>query len=190
MRHWIVALMVLPIFAVLAPELSSGLAARNTADWDKVKRLKQGSAIEVLLNDGRYLRGNFEGASDAAAEIAVADRNDPQATFTQEVQRDNIRRMVQVRVRRAPDLKRWMITGAVGGGLAGLVGGAVADGTHGTNYHWLEGGLGGALAGFFVSCVALAVADGVEATKGSRRTRVVYEDTSPNANSQPQPVSP
>src|ERR1700722_11814637 len=87
MRHWIVALMILPIFAVLAPELSSGVAARNTADWDKVKRLKQGSAIEVLLNDGRYLRGNFEGASDAAAEIAVADRNDPQATFTQEVQR-------------------------------------------------------------------------------------------------------
>ena len=116
MHRLIAVLIMLPI---LAPELSSGLAARNTADWDKVKRLKQGSAIEVLLNDGRYLRGNFEGASDTAAEIAVADRNDPQATFTQKVQRGNIRRMVQVRVRRAPDLKRWMITGAVGGGVAG-----------------------------------------------------------------------
>ena len=52
-----------------------------------------------------------------------------------------------------------------------MIGGAIADGTHGTNYHWLEGGLGGAPAGFFVSCVALAVADGVEATKGSRRTK-------------------
>jgi|GEM_PF-2590955 hypothetical protein len=186
MRHWIVALMILPILAVLAPELP----ARTNTDWDNVRRLKQGSAIEVLLNDGRYLRGKFEGASDAAAEIAVADRNDPQVTITQEVQRGNIRRIVQVRVRQTPDLKRWMVTGALAGGGAGLIGGAIADGTHGTNYHWLEGGLGGALAGFFVSCVALAVADGVEATKGSRRTKVIYEDTSPNANSQPQPVSP
>ena len=144
----------------------------------------------MLLNDGRYLRGKFEGASDAAAEMAVADRNDPQVTITQEVQRGNIRRIVQVRVRQTPDLKRWMVTRALAGGGAGLIGGAIADGTHGTNDHWLEGGLGGALAGFFVSCVALAVADGVEATKGSRRTKVVYEDTSPNANSQPQPVSP
>src|ERR1700691_5211569 len=164
MRHWIVALMILPILAVLAPQLP----ARTNTDWDNVRRLKQGSAIEVLLNDGRYLRGKFEGASDAAAEIAVADRNDPQATFTQEVQRGNIRRMAQVRVRQAPDLKRWMITGAVGGGLAGLVGGAVADGTHGTNYHWLEGGLGGALAGFFVSGGALAVGDGGGGAKGAR----------------------
>ena len=41
------------------------MAARNNTDWDNVRRLQQGSAIEVLLNDGRYLRGNFEGASDA-----------------------------------------------------------------------------------------------------------------------------
>ena len=46
MHRLIAVLIMLPI---LAPELSSGLAARNTADWDKVKRLKQGSAIEVLL---------------------------------------------------------------------------------------------------------------------------------------------
>ena len=187
MHRLIAVLIMLPI---LAPELSSGLAARNTADWDKVKRLKQGSVIEVLLIDGRYLRGSFLGASDLGLEISIVDSHDPQFGFTHDVDRGNIRRMVQVRARQAPDLKRWMITGAVGGGLAGLVGGAVADGTHGTNYHWLEGGLGGALVGFFVSCVALAVADGVAATKGSRRTRLVYEDTSPNANSQPQPVSP
>jgi hypothetical protein len=176
MHRLIAVLIMLPI---LAPELSSGLAARNTADWDKVKRLKQGSAIEVLLSDGRYLRGSFLGASDLGLEISIVDSHDPQFGFTHDVDRANIRRIIEVHGRHRPDAKRWMITGAVGGGVAGLVGG-----------HWLEGGSGGALAGFFVSCVALAVADGVEATKGSRRTRVVYEDTSPNANSQPQPVSP
>ena len=187
MHRLIAVLIMLPI---LAPELSSGLAARNTADWDKVKRLKQGSAIEVLLNDGRYLRGSFLGASDLGLEISIVDSHDPQFGFTHDVDRGNIRRIIEVHGRHRPDAKRWMITRAVGGGVAGLVGGAVADGTHGTNYHWLEGGLGGALVGFFVSCVALAVADVVAATKGSRRTRLVYEDTSPNANSQPQPVSP
>jgi hypothetical protein len=136
------------------------------------------------------LRGSFLGASDLGLEISIVDSHDPQFGFTHDMDRGNTRRIIEVHGRHRPDAKRWMITGAVGGGVAGLVGGAVADGTHGTNYHWLEGGLGGALAGFFVSCVALAVADGVEATKGSRRTRVVYEDTSPNANSQPQPVSP
>jgi hypothetical protein len=174
MRQWIVALMILPILAVLAPELP----ARTNTDWDKVKRLRQGSAIEVLLNDGRYLRGNFDGASDAAVEISVADRNDPQVSFTQEVQRGNIRRIVQVRVRQAPDLKRWMITGALAGGGAGLIGGAIADGTHGTNYRWLAGGLGGAMAGFLGSCVVLAAVTGVEGAKGGRHTKVVYEGSS------------
>src|SRR5271154_2886771 len=187
MHRLIAVLIMLPI---LAPELSSGLAARNTADWDKVKRLKQGSAIELLLHDGTYLHATFYSATDSGLEVSVADRSDPQFSFTHEVERTSVRRIVQVRVRQLPEAKRWMITGALAGGGVGLVGGAIADGTHGTNYHWLEGGLGGALAGFFVSCVALAVADGVEATKGNRRTSVVYEDTSPNANSQPQPVSP
>jgi hypothetical protein len=186
MRHWIVALMVLPILAVLAPELP----ARTNTDWDNVRRLKQGSAIEVLLNDGRYLRGSFLGASGLGLEISIVDSHDPQFGFTHDVDRGNIRRIFGVHGRHRPDAKRWMITGAVGGGVAGLVGGAVADGTHGTNYHWLEGGLGGALAGFFVSCVALAVADGVEATKGSRRTTVVYEDLSGGGKSQSRTASP
>jgi len=188
LRHRVIAFLIL--LPILAPELSSGLAARNTTDWEQVKRLKQGSAIEVLLNDGRYLRGSFAGASDVGLEISIADSHDPQLSYTRDLDRISIRRIVRERRRHLPDTKRWMITGAVAGGAIGLAGGAIADGTHGTNYHWLEGGLGGALAGFFVSCVALAVADGVEATKGSRRTKVIYEDTSPNANSQPQPVSP
>ena len=175
MRQWIVALMVLPIFAVLAPELSSGLAARNTADWDKVRRLKQGSAIEVLLHDGTYLHATFYSATDSGLEISVADRSDPQFSFTHAVERTSVRRIVQVRVRQLPDAKRWMITGALAGGGVGLVGGAIADGTHGTNYHWLAGGFGGAIAGFFVSCVALAAVAGVESAKGRRRTKIVYD---------------
>src|SRR5271163_2888532 len=170
MRQWIVALMILPILAVLAPELP----ARTNTDWDNVKRLKQGSSVEVLLRDGTYLRGNFDGANDAGLEIAMADRNDPQISITREVQRSSIRRIVQVRIRQLPDSKRWMITGALAGGGAGLIGGAIADGTHGTNYRWLAGGLGGAMAGFFVSFVALAAVGGVEAAKGSRHENVVY----------------
>ena len=42
MRHWIVALMVLPIFAALAPELSSGLAARNYRGLGNVRRPEAG----------------------------------------------------------------------------------------------------------------------------------------------------
>src|SRR5271163_534973 len=156
MRQWIVALMILPILAVLAPELP----ARTNTDWDNVKRLKQGSSVEVLLRDGTYLRGNFDGANDAGLEIAMADRNDPQISITREVQRSSIRRIVQVRMRQLPDSKRWMITGAI------------ADGTHGTNYRWLAGGLGGAMAGFLGSCVVLAAVTGVEGAKGGRRTKV------------------
>jgi len=184
MHRLIAVLIMLPI---LAPELSSALAARSSTDWDKVKRLKRGSSIEVLLNDGRYLRGSFLGASDAGLEISIVDSHDLQFSFTHDVDRANIRRIIEVQGRHRADAKRWMITGAVGGGLFGLAGGTIADGLHGTNYHWMAGGLGGSIAGFFVSCVALAVADGVEEAKGSRRTRVVFEDMSRNANSQPQP---
>ena len=81
-----------------------------------------------------------------------------------------------------------MITAAVGGGLFGLAEGTIADGLHGTNYHWLAGGLGGAVAGFMVSCVALGAVGGVEAAKGGRRTTVVYDEASTNLNS-PQAVS-
>jgi hypothetical protein len=186
MHRLIVILILLP---VLAPEMATGLAARDITDWDKVKRLKRGSAIEVLLNDGRYLRGSFLSASDVGLEISIVDSQDPQFSFTHDLDRTNIRRVVQVRERQLPDVRRWITTATVGGGLFGLVGGTIADGLHGTNYHWLAGGFGGAVAGFFVSCVALAAVDGVEAAKGSRRTTVVYESTSSNANSQPQTVS-
>ena len=182
MHRLIAVLIMLPI---LAPELSSALAARSSTDWDKVKRLKRGSSIEVLLNDGRYLRGSFLGASDAGLEISIVDSHDLQFSFTHDVDRANVRRLVEVLSRRLPDAKRWMITAAAGGGLFGLAGGTIADGLHGTNYHWLAGGFGGAIAGFFVSCVVLAAVDGVEAAKGGRRTTVVYEDTSGNANSLP-----
>jgi outer membrane lipoprotein SlyB len=171
MRHWIVVLMVLPILAVLAPELP----ARTNTDWDNVRRLKQGSEIEVLLHDGTYLHATFYSATDSGLEISVADRRDPQFSFTHEVERSSVRRIVQVRVRQLPEAKRWMTTGALAGGGVGLVGGAIVDGTHGTNYHWLAGGFGGAIAGFFVSCVALAAVAGVESAKGRRRTKIVYD---------------
>jgi hypothetical protein len=71
------------------------------------------------------------------------------------------------------DSKRWMVTGAVAGGRIGLVGGGIADVTHGTNYHWLAGVLGGALAGFFVSCVALAAVSGVDLARARQREKAV-----------------
>lgn len=177
MHRLIAVLIMLPI---LAPELSSGLAARNTADWDKVKRLKQGSAIEVLLHDGTYLHATFYSAIDSGLEISVADRSDPQFSFTHEVERSSVRRIVQVRVRQLPDAKRWMITGALAGGGVGLVGGAIADVTHGTNYHWLTGGFGGAIAGLLVSCVAVAAVGGVDMARARQREKVVYSADVPS----------
>ena len=116
MHRLIAVLIMLPI---LAPELSSALAARSSTDWDKVKRLKRGSSIEVLLNDGRYLRGSFLGASDAGLEISIVDSRDPQFSFTHDLDRANIRRLVEVRSRRLPDAKRWMITAAAREGYLG-----------------------------------------------------------------------
>jgi hypothetical protein len=187
MRRWIVALMILQ---VLAPEVSSGLAARTNTDWERLRKLKQGSAIGVLLNDGRYLLGNFVSASDAGMEISIVDSRDPQLSFSQDLDRGTIRRVVQVRSRHLPDNKRWMITGALGGGAIGLGSGAIADGIHVTNYHWLAGGFDGAIAGFFVTCLALAAVGGVGVATGSRQTTVVYESAIDNAHSQPQLVSP
>jgi hypothetical protein len=120
MHRVIAVLIMLPI---LAPKLSSGLAARSSTDWDKVKRLKRGSAIEVLPNDGRYLRGSFLGASDAGLEISIVDSHDPQFSFTQDVDRANIRRIIEVQGRHRADAKRWMITGAVGGDYLGWLAG-------------------------------------------------------------------
>jgi hypothetical protein len=146
MHRLIVVLILLP---VLAPELSSGLEARNTTDWDQVKRLKPGSAIEVLLNDGRYLRGSFLSASDVGLEISIVDSQDPQFSFTHDLDRTNIRRVVQVHGRHLPDAKRWMITAAVGGGLIGLAGGTIADGLQRHELSLVDGRIWRGVRGIF-----------------------------------------
>jgi hypothetical protein len=90
MHRLIVVLILLP---VLAPEL----AERNVTGWDKVKRLKPGNVIEVLLNDGRYLRGTFVGASDAALEISIVDGHDPQISFAHDLDRAHAAGIFRIR---------------------------------------------------------------------------------------------
>jgi hypothetical protein len=187
MRRTLTAVVVVALPALL---LGPDLPARGNSDWNNVKRLKRGASVEIWLWSGENLRGKIDEVSDTGLQLAMIDRNNPQLSLQYQFDRGSIWRIATVRQLNLPDSKRWMVTGAVAGGGIGLVGGGIADGTHGTNYHWLAGGLGGAVVDFFVSCVVLAAAGGVEAAKGSRRTIIVYEDTSSDADSHPHMVSP
>jgi hypothetical protein len=176
MRRTFTALVVVPLLILL---VGPDLPARNNSDWNNVKKLKRGTSVEILLWSGENLRGKIDDVSDAGIQLDMIDRNNLQLSLQYQFDRTSIRRISTGRQLNLPDSKRWMVTGAVAWGGIGLVGGGVADVTNGTNYHWLAGGLGGALAGFFVSCVALAAVSGVEVARDRHRERVVYSADAP-----------
>jgi len=177
MRRALTVLIVIPLLVVL---FVTDLPARNNTDWNNVKRLKRGASVEILLWSGENLRGKIEEVSDAGVQLAMIDRSNPQLGIQYQFERTSIRRIVTVSQLNLPDSKRWIVTGTVAGGGIGLVGGAIADVTHGANYHWLAGGFGGAIAGLLVSCVALAAVGGVDMARTKRREKVVYSADVPS----------
>jgi hypothetical protein len=177
MRRTLRTLIVIPLLVVL---FVTDLPARNNTDWDNVKRLKRGASVEILLWSGENLRGKIDEVSDAGVQLAMIDRSNPQLGIQYQIERTSIRRVRTVRQLNLPDSKRWIVIGTVAGGGVGLVGGAISDVTHETNYHWLKGGFGGAMAGLLVSCVALAVVGGVDMARATQREKVVYSADVPS----------
>jgi hypothetical protein len=162
---------VLLIVLLLVPELP----ARSNNDWEKVKKLKPGTAVQILLWSGDNLRGRIDSVGDAGLHLTMADGSSSQTSRLSELDRISIRRIARIRQPNLPDPKRWMLTGALAGGAIGLTAGTVADLKHGGNYRWFGGGLGGAGMGFLASCMALAAVGIVDVSRGLRR-KVVYED--------------
>lgn len=89
-----------------APPQSSG--------WAKLQQLPSGKQARVVLKDARSYLGHFQAATDAAVIVQLATGQD--TTF----ERDTILRVSVMR----PSHR---VRNTLLGGLAGLVGGAVAD---------------------------------------------------------------
>jgi hypothetical protein len=174
MRRTLTVLIVIRLLVLL---FGTDLPARNNTDWSNVKKLKRGASVEILLWSGENLRGKIDEVRDAGVQLAMIDRSNPQLGLQYQFERTSIRRIATVRQLNLPDSRRWIVTGTLAGGGIGFVGGAIADVTHGTNYHWLTGSFGGAIAGLLVSCVALAAVGGVDMARARQREKVVYEDT-------------
>ena len=180
MRQTLAALLILLSFV---PELP----ARNNHGWENVKKLNSGTTVEILLGTGESLSGEIQGVSDTGISLATYDDSrGPQTGWLRGLDRASIRRIVRVRESNLPDSRRWMITGAVAGGAVGLTAGAVVDARQGGNYHWFEGAFGGALLGFFASCMVLAATGIARTVHGLHRREVIYEAGAP----QPVELSP
>src|SRR5271156_5504061 len=103
MRRTLAALLIV---LSLAPELP----ARSNHNWENVKKLKSGTAVEILLWSGEYLHGGIDAVTDTGLQLAPMDRH--QAGLLHEVDRKTIRSIVRFREPYLPDGPRWMITGA------------------------------------------------------------------------------
>ena len=153
------------------------LPARGKRDWENVKKLKAGAAVEVSLWTGESLSGEVEGVSDTGMQIAAVGGNiDPRVGWLRDFDRANIRSVARTREHRLPDSKRWLIAGTLAGGAIGVTQGAVRDAEHGNNGRWIVGGFAGAVLGFVASCAAVGVVGIVDVSRGIHRREIVYED--------------
>ena len=172
MHRTLTALLIALLFVTELP-------ARSSHDWDKVKRLHQGTSVEVFLWKGAELDGEIERVNDTGLRLAMVDYDSTRVGPMLGIDRTNIRKIVRVPHDSLPNPHKWMLIGA-GGGAIGVTTSAVTDlRTNDHEAHGLTGGLGGAGLGFFASIVALGVAGTVVTAKHihGEITRIVYEDT-------------
>jgi hypothetical protein len=168
--------MLVPVLICLL--LVPTLPARSKRDWENVKKLKAGAAVEVSLWTGENLSGEVEGVSDTGMQIAAVGGNiNPRAGWLHDFDRGNIRSVARMREHSLPNSKRWMIAGTLAGGAIGVTQGAVRDAERGNNGRWIVGGFAGAVLGLVASCAALGVVAVVDTTRGIHRREIVYEDT-------------
>lgn len=153
------------IVIAVCPQLFAG-----KRDWERVKRLKHGTSVYVILEKGQPVSGRFAGAGDSGLYVATIypwDNGVPE-----QIARENVRRVVHVRRRILPDPGAMMAGGIVIGGGAGLMAGAISDVRHGNNGRWFVGGLGGAGVGFLGACLTEA---GFGVVAIFRQDKIVYE---------------
>lgn len=144
----------------------------NKRDWERVKRLKHGTAVYVILDKGQPVSGRIVGADDRGLRVATVYPWDNGAP--EQIARENVRRVVHLRHRILPDPEAMLAGGIVTGGGAGLMAGAISDIRHGNNGRWVTGGLGGAGIGFLGACMTEA---GFGVVALFRHDQVVYEAT-------------
>src|ERR1700733_6548027 len=107
MRRMLVAVLV---SLLLVPTLP----ARGNHDWENVKKLKPGAAVEVSLWTGENLSGEVESVSDTGMQIAAVGGNvDPRVGWLRDFDRASIRSVARVREHTLPNSKKWMIAGAL-----------------------------------------------------------------------------
>ena len=165
------------LFAVVL--FTPTLFARDRHDWEQVEKLKPGTTVLISLWSGDRFSGRVESVSHTTLRLRILDPEDIGIAQLQEFDRANIRRIVHTRRPNLPDPLRWMLAGALIGGGVGLTSGAIYDATHHQNYHWFTGSFGGAVLGFFGSCVVLAGVGFVELFH--HHSTLVYEDQGASA---------
>ncbi len=152
---------------------TAGVFAKSNHDWNRVEKLKPGTAVLISLWNGRLISGSVDAVGPAALRIDTADPEVGVGSL-EELGRAEIRRIVRTRGRNLPNVQRWMLIGTLIGGGVGFTSGGIYDVTHHENYHWLTGGFGGAVFGFLGSCAILAGVGVVELFH--HPSTLVYED--------------
>lgn len=162
---------VLLIVLLLVPELP----ARSNNDWEKVKKLKPGTAVQILLWSGDNLRGRIDSVGDAGLHLTMADGSSSQTSRLSELDRISIRRIA--RIPPTPPAGSQALDAHRGRGRRrNWVDGRNGCGPEPRRPLPLARRVGGAGMGFLASCMALAVVGSVEVGRGLRRRKVVYED--------------
>jgi hypothetical protein len=166
------------ILAVLLAALlaAPAISARDAHDWANVKKLNPGTPVRVLLWSGESLGGELDAVSDSTLRLSVADSSAPQTGWSQTLDRASIHRVSRARRNDPPNPNHWLIGGAVAGGAAGVIVGAVQDARRGTSGRWLLGGFGGAVLGFVAAVAAVGTVAIAKTARNASHVRVVYED--------------
>jgi hypothetical protein len=104
--------LVVAVLAFLTAVLLRAADARNgMADWDNLKKLAPGNAIQIVLNDAKSYRGQFRAVSDEAIMARVA-------TGEQTFERRNVLRVsAKGQSHRG---RNALIGAAIGAGLGGV----------------------------------------------------------------------
>jgi hypothetical protein len=174
MRQALTALLVVLLFVPHLP-------AKTNHDWDNVKKLHPGTAVEIFLWRAERLDGEIEGVGDAGLQLDSTDFGGARVGALRNLDRTEIRKIVRLHhSNRPPNSHQWLLIGPVAGGAIGATAGAITDARSGhANAHGLTDGFGGVMLGFVAVLVTLTVVDTVVMVRDlhGHATRVVYEDT-------------
>jgi len=118
----------------------------KTHDWQELEALNPGDSIKVTLKDGQNLNGEFRSVNTTILRMAVFTRSGF-GSF-REIERDKIRKVVKVNNANLPDPHKLLLTGAIIGGVAGGIAGGLNAPSHTPKEPGIFfGALGGGMAG-------------------------------------------